>query len=75
MKYINGHLENEHSTRWLFLSTVSMSNWNLEFWFMRSGRNPRRKTRRKPLGARTRTGNKLNPHVTPCLGIKPGPGR
>ena len=32
--------------------------WNLECWFMRSGRNLRRKTRRKTLGARTRTGNK-----------------
>ena len=27
----------------------------------------------KPLGARTRTNNKLNPHVTLRLGIHPGP--
>ena len=27
----------------------------------------------KPLGARTRTNNKLNPHVKPRPGIKPGP--
>ena len=27
----------------------------------------------KPLGARTRTNNKLNPHLTPSPGIKPGP--
>ena len=29
-------------------------------------------TRRKPLGAEKRT-NKLNPHMTPDLGIEPGP--
>jgi len=29
-------------------------------------------TRRKPLGAEQRT-NKLNPHMTPDLGIKPRP--
>ena len=27
----------------------------------------------KPLGARTRTNNKLNPHMTPSPGIEPGP--
>ena len=27
----------------------------------------------KPLGARNRTNNKLNPHRTPSLGIEPGP--
>ena len=26
----------------------------------------------KLLGARTRTNNKLNPHMTPSLGIEPG---
>ena len=31
-----------------------------------------RSTRRKPLGAEQRT-NKLNPHITPDLGIEPGP--
>ena len=31
-----------------------------------------RSTRRKPLGAEKRT-NKLNPHLTPDLGIEPGP--
>ena len=25
----------------------------------------------KPLGARTRTNNKLNPHIMPSLGIEP----
>ena len=33
------------------------------------------RTQRKTLGARTRTNNKLNPHVTPGLGIEPGPHR
>ena len=32
-----------------------------------------RRIRRKALGARTRTNNKLNPHMTPGLGIEPGP--
>ena len=27
----------------------------------------------KTLGARTRTNNKLNPHMTPSPGIEPGP--
>jgi len=27
----------------------------------------------KTLGVRTRTNNKLNPHMTPGLGVKPGP--
>ena len=31
-----------------------------------------RSTRRKPLGAEKRT-NKLSPHLTPDLGIEPGP--
>jgi len=26
----------------------------------------------KPLGARTGTNNKLNPHMTPSLGVEPG---
>ena len=29
--------------------------------------------REKPLGARTRTNNKLNPHMTPSPGIEPRP--
>jgi len=29
--------------------------------------------REKPLGARTRTNNKLNPHITPSPEIEPGP--
>ena len=40
-------------------------------WFL--WREENRSTRRKTLGARTRTNNKLNPHMTPGLGIEPGP--
>ena len=40
-------------------------------WFLRRGEN--RSTWRKTLGARTRTNNKLNPHMTPSPGIEPGP--
>ena len=42
-------------------------------WFLRREEN--RRTWRKTLGARTRTNNKLNPHMTQGLGIKPGPYR
>ena len=40
-------------------------------WFL--WREENRRTRRKTLGARTRTNNKLNPHMTPGPGIEPGP--
>ena len=36
------------------------------------GRGGNWRTRRKTLGARTGTNNKLNPHVTPGPGIEPG---
>ena len=42
----------------------------LECWFLRRGEN--QSTRRKILGARTRTNNKLNPHMTTSPGIEPG---
>ena len=42
-----------------------------KFWFFRRGEN--RSTGEKPLGTRTRTNNKLNPHITPSPGIEPGP--
>ena len=38
-----------------------------------SRREENRRTRRKTLGARTRTNNKLNPHMTPGPGIEPRP--
>ena len=53
-------------------STVSRSNCNLEMLVFFGGR----KTGvpgEKPLGAETRTNNKLNPHMTPRPGIEPGP--
>ena len=54
-----------------YLSNVSRSNWNLDCWFLRREEN--RSTRRKTLGAETRTNNKLNPHMTLSPGIEPGP--
>ena len=56
-----------------YTSTVSSSNWNLACWVL--WREENRRTRRKTLGAGTRTNNKLNPHVTPGPGIEPGPQR
>jgi len=43
----------------------SRSNWNLEVLVFEE--------RGKPLGARKRTNNKLNPHMTPGPGVEPGP--
>lgn len=48
------------SRRWLFLSTVSQLNWNLECCFLWRGKNWR--TQRKTLGAGMRTNNKLSPY-------------
>ena len=42
-----------------------------ECWFMRRGKTG--VPGEKPLGARTRTNNKLNPYMTPSPGIEPGP--
>ena len=55
------------------VALISGSNWNLDCWFL--WREENRRTRRKRLGARTRTNNKLNPHVTPGPGIEVGPPR
>ena len=46
------------------------SYWNLECRFL--WREENRRTRRKTLGAGTKTNNKLSPHVTLGSGIKPG---
>jgi len=51
---------------------TSRWNWNLEM-FVFSWREENRRTRRKTLGARTRTNNKLNPRMTPEPGIEPRP--
>ena len=45
--------------------------WNLEMWFFWGEGKPG-EPGEKPLGARKRTNNKLNPHMTPGPGIKPG---
>ena len=34
---------------------------------------PQYRPEKNLIGARTRTNNKLNPHITPSLGIEPGP--
>ena len=51
---------------------TSRWNWNLEMLVF-SWREENRRTRRNPLGARTRTNNKLNPRMTTEPGIEPGP--
>ena len=43
------------------VALISGSNWNLKCWFLWKEENQR--TRRKTLGAGTRTNNKLNLHV------------
>ena len=53
-------------------STASGSNWKLEvFVFEEGGKTV--VSGEKALGTRTRTNNKLNPHMTPSPGIEPGP--
>ena len=49
------------TSKWLFSSTVSRSNWNLEMLVFVEGGKPE-STRRKTLRARMRTNNKLNTH-------------
>ena len=52
-------------------STVSRWNWNLEILvFLGEGKTG--VPGEKPLGVRTRTSNKLNPHMTPSPGLEPG---
>ncbi len=52
-----------------------MGAWIPDYWFgnvcLWREENPR--TWRKTLGTRTRTNNQLFPHMTPSLGIEPGP--
>jgi len=50
----------------LILGTPPRSNWNLELLVFEE-------RAKKPLRAKTRTNNKLDPHMTPGMGIKPGP--
>ena len=53
----------------IMISTSHEAVWNV--WFLGRKESPR--TPRKTLRARTRTNNKLNPHVTPGLGFEPEP--
>ena len=59
------------STGWLFHSLFPGRIGICKCWFL--WREENGSTRRKTLGARTRTNNKLNPHMTPRPGIEPGP--
>ena len=59
------------STGWLFFPLFPGRIGIWKCWFL--WREENRSTRRKTLGAGTRTNNKLNPHMTPSLGIEPGP--
>ena len=52
-----------------YSSTMSRSNWNLEMLVFEERGVPGE----NPLGARTRTKNKLNPHLTPSPELEPGP--
>ena len=63
---INGNFIGIHEVA--LLSAVSRSNWNLKCWFL--WREENQSTQRKAVGAGTRTNNKLNPHMTPRLGIE-----
>ena len=49
----------------------ALESWNLELLVFEEGKTG--VPGEKPLGARTRTNNKLNPHMTPSPGIEPGP--
>ena len=53
------------------VALISGWKWNLECWSLWREENLR--TQRKTLEARTRTNNKLSPHMTPGSGIEPGP--
>ena len=52
--------------------THPRSNWNLDVLVF-LGEKKTGVPGEKPLGARTRTNNKLNPHITPGPGDEPGP--
>ena len=61
--------------RWLWDLAVDIPRGSpsLKSWFLWREENQR--TQRKICVARTKTNNKLNPHVTPDLGNKPRPQR
>ena len=53
----------------LIIIQIELEFGNVGFW----GEGKTGVPGEKPLGARTRTNNKLNPHLTPSPGIEPGP--
>ena len=60
------------SRSWLFLSTVSKMNWNIECWFL--WREENRRTWRKTFGTdENQSAEKLNLHLTPISGNEPRP--
>ena len=59
------------STEWLLTPLLPGRIGIWKCWFLR--REKSRSTRRKTLGAGTRTNNKLNPRMTPRPGIEPVP--
>ena len=63
------HLRKRKRKSLCFVTRNSRLNWNLEMLVSED----QGKTGENPLGARTRTNNKLNPHMTPSPGIEPGP--
>ena len=50
----------------------SWSNWNLEMLVFEERGKPEY-PEKKPLGAKERTNNKLNPHMASTPGFEPGP--
>ena len=59
------------STNWgHFLDRIGINFRSVGFFL---GEGKTRVPGEKPLGAGTRTNNKLNPHMTPSPGIEPGP--
>ena len=51
----------------------SWSNWNLEMLVFEERGKPDRVPGEKPLGAKERTKNKLNPHMASTPGVEPAP--
>ena len=52
-KWKEWEFTSRYSMRWLFLSTLYGSNWNLKSWFLRGGGGGNWMTQRKTLGKRT----------------------
>ena len=67
--YLSVNVLSASSTNW---GHFPDPNWNLEVLVFEE-RGKTGVPGEKPLVARTRTNNKLNPHMTPSPGIEPGP--